>query len=111
MGEVATPACNSKIKVVHKYFCRDGAHYVSEYRIVIPSKARDPGFTAAWICHRPRRSLLRLTPPENLFHPAQIILSIHANSIVRGFPNLNRNSVFQKAQLLEPLASFQWRLG
>src|SRR5579864_2963653 len=57
-----------------------------------------------------RRSLLALAPSENFFHSAQIFLGIHTHTVVSSLPNLNRNSVLQEAQLLEPLAAFQRRL-
>ena len=49
------------------------------------------------------------TPAQDFGHTLQILFRIHSHRIVRRLAHKNRNSVFQEAQLFQPLALFQHR--
>src|SRR6202142_2865314 len=47
--------------------------------------------------------------PQNLFHPHDVLLGINAHGVEGRFSNVDRHSVFQEAQLFQPLAALQRR--
>ncbi len=44
---------------------------------------------------------------QDFFHASQIFFCVHADGVVWGLGHVNRDSVFQEAQLLQPLAALE----
>ena len=46
---------------------------------------------------------------QNFFHPPQVFFRVHAYRVISRLTHVDRDSIFQKPQLLQPLASLQHR--
>ena len=60
---------------------------------------------------RPRADDFYAVPGQQLRHPAQILFRIDPNGVIRRLSHMNRDAIFEKTQLLQPLGPFERRLG